>query len=62
DDLLAEAGVPAGDPAPSDAAPLAAAVPEILAAANVLLELVRRAAGDRPEPAPDHGGIRIGWL
>ncbi|HET7489273.1 MAG TPA: hypothetical protein VFJ85_15180 [Acidimicrobiales bacterium] len=61
--LLAEAGVPDAL-GPDDAADLAAAVPEIVAAVERLLGRVRAAGygdpGRRPPAGPD--GARVGWL
>ena len=64
DVLLAEAGLPPDAVGPTDAAELKAAVPEITAAVERLLEQVRAAGyglpGQAPAPGPD--GSRIGWL
>lgn len=59
--LLAEAAAPPGLAGPNDAAALAVAIPEVMAAVDRLLVLVR--AG--PTPGPENAGpagVRIGWL
>jgi hypothetical protein len=62
DALLEDAGVAPGEVDPSDAARLRAAVPEIIDAANRLLERVR--AGDlaRPPDEKELASARVGWL
>jgi hypothetical protein len=61
--LLAEAGVDAAEVGRTDAADLAAAVPDILAAAERLLSRVH--AGElatTPPNAEELSGARLGWL
>ncbi|MEO6121557.1 MAG: hypothetical protein ABIW46_04210 [Acidimicrobiales bacterium] len=65
EDLLAEAGVPIEDrrSLSADAPALAAAVPEIVAAAARLLDRVCSSHfGGGPTPVATEPGIRIGWL
>ncbi|MGQ0521196.1 MAG: hypothetical protein ACT4PX_08605 [Actinomycetota bacterium] len=62
--ILAGAGLPATTAGPTDADELRAAVPEITAIVERLLDRVRGAGYGAPgrAPAPGTDGARIGWL
>lgn len=60
--LLVEAGVERDDVTPADAAELRAAVPEMVAAVERLLDRARAAGPSRAPDGPTPHGARVGWL